>query len=510
MSQYDVVDRRPSRNARNARNARRVSAPNSNESKDGTKRGMSYVPHSHGSDKSGAERVFCGLATARPLPVGIVEREMHCRVSSDQRKCTDLFCFALLILTLAVWAGAAVFVIPRSNWRRLVYGTDSLGRTCGEGDWEDRKRLFFPTVQSDIQALQASAAASSTTSSSSVTDDGTALDVYTDLKTSVCVAECPLAGEVVCLNDFLANFSSPPDASVVEQCYGGPVDPRSPAGRHRNTYFMDNRTLCESCWVSSLNTTDVFFHCVQDKPVATSSVKRCTFPSNPDDPADPDHLDPDDPRCLVVHEVVSVATTSAADLAATTGIAALAGVDPVAQMLAAALTGLPGWCLDVINTYAVMLGVAPIISGLVCFLSLISIGRACICTKRGCACAAGSRAHGNDAAAGRRFCSGTSFFVWSFLCFGLVLALAVAALAWLKTGLFNLDAAAALLDNSTGGLEATISAALGGFKVNVTDLGLDLFAGSLSELSGVQVPSEADHPNSVLRNGTRVVALSSV
>lgn len=440
---HEIIDRRPAR--------RTQVAPT--ESRDSTVRGMSYVPHSHGA--ADAQRVFCGLAKVRPLPVSIVEREMHCRVTAEKRKCTDAACFVLLVVCLAFWAGAAVFVIPRADWRRVVYGSDSLGRVCGEGDWEQRKRRYFPSVKSDLQVLRAA------------DGDDAEVDVYNDL-VSVCVEECPSAGEVVCIDDFLLNMTSLPNASEVLQCYGGVEDPDSDSGAPRNEYYMDNYDFCSSCWVSAMNTTDVFFHCVEDQSVATTSVLRCTFPENPADVSDPEHLEPDDPRCLVVSETVVVNTERTAS-----------DDDPVSESLAAAITGLPGWCLDIINTYAVILAVAPTVAGLVCFLCIISIGRGC---KIGRCC------DRHDAFLSEtRFCSATSFFVWTFLVVGLIVAIGISGVAWLNTGLFSVDVAVEFLDNSSNVLEQSISSALGGFTVNVTDLGLDLFSGSLSELAGVQV-----------------------
>jgi hypothetical protein len=268
---------------------------------DSTRRGMRYVPHAHHAK---GKKLFGGLARARPLPVGIVEREMHCSVSSFDRKCTDSGCLAVLTLALLLWAGFAAFIIPRSDWRRIVYGSDSLGRTCGEGEWVDRTHVYFPNVQSDLQVLQAQAdaAASEAEAAAAVQLSSGDVDIYSDL-TSVCVRECPLSGSVVCLDSFLGGFDDLPNASTVAQCYGGvsAEDPgQSTAGVHRNAFFLANYEMCSSCWAVPLNTTDVFFHCVAQQSSAAATVRRCTFPENPDNTSDPEHLDPDDPLCLVV------------------------------------------------------------------------------------------------------------------------------------------------------------------------------------------------------------------
>jgi hypothetical protein len=190
--------------------------------------------------------------------------------------------------------------------------------------------------------------------------------------------------------------------------------------------------------------------------------------------------------------------------------------DPVADHIAAALVSLPGWCLDIINTWSVVLGIAPITSGLVSFLCLVSIGRAC--RLRGCAYNAnggssgvadgggaggggagdGSGGAGSCCSAGAagpdtQYCSATGFFTWTLVSLGLVVALVLTFFAWLRTGLFSVDVAIDLLANSSGALGSQISTALAGYTVNVTALGIDLFAGSsLAELAGVQVVVEDD------------------
>ena len=430
-----------------------MEASDEDVSTDSTKKGMTYVPHSHGT--RGARLVWGGLARARPLPVGIVEREMHCRVTAEQRKCTDTGCCVLLLLCLALWAGVAAFVIPRADWRRIVYGSDSLGRTCGQGMWGNKTRLFFPDVKGDLLALQSLAANGTSLSSSSSTIGTEGVDIYNDL-TSICVETCPMAGDVVCMDGFLedSSLTHPPNASEVEQCYGV------------NGIGTARASVCSSCWLSLFNTSDVFFHCISQPPVATSSLRRCTFPNNPENVSDPTHLEPDDDECLVISEVVTALSQSAS-----------LDVDPVSKMLSDAVSGLSGWCLDIINSYAVVLGIAPLLSGLVSFLCIISIGRSCkVCRKID-----------EVVLVGTVYCGGSAFFVWTMLGFGLLFALMVTALAWLHTGLFSLDIAADFLDNSSTALEATVAAALGGFSVNVSDPNFGLFAGSLGELTGVQV-----------------------
>jgi len=64
-------------------------------------------------------------------------------LDDSQRKCHDVLCFVLFII---FWIGMFIIAgisINAGDPKRLLYGVNYQGDTCGNGDYSDQKRIVY-------------------------------------------------------------------------------------------------------------------------------------------------------------------------------------------------------------------------------------------------------------------------------------------------------------------------------------------------------------------------------
>jgi len=164
------------------------------------------------------------------------ELELVPPVPISYRKCTDclfLIIFILYCIGILIIGGIA---FENGNPNRLVYGSDYLGRVCGEGNKSGEPYLVYPRVYQDV------------------VEAGTALSV--DFF-ALCASTCPVGGQVVCDDTgaaLVAALMSSKNASyfdITEACLNND-------GLDAGCY---NSLIYSHCWETLFNTTSVLFHC---------------------------------------------------------------------------------------------------------------------------------------------------------------------------------------------------------------------------------------------------------
>jgi choline transporter-like protein 2/4/5 len=175
------------------------------------------------------------------------------------RKCTDVLC---LLFFLAFWVGMIVIAAigyKNGEPKRLIYGTDWMGRTCGvkadasDGiaayDLTDYPYLMYPRVAEDLVALEASGA--------SLTDSSNLKKFF-----GVCVTECPMP----------SNSSSALYVHAYEDYtkYPEPVSTDS-----SNAGFTDEYVDAGSPWRVQMDTTEVLYRCMELSKIDVTESARC-------------------------------------------------------------------------------------------------------------------------------------------------------------------------------------------------------------------------------------------
>lgn len=189
------------------------------------------------------------------------------------RKCTDVL-FTLLFF--GFWVGMVVIAAvgyKNGEPKRLIYGSDWMGRTCGikagargdvpAYDLTAYRFLMYPRLGEDVLALERSGGAKSI----SFIDTSALKKFY-----GVCVAECPMTNKsasgvyVHAYTDYAANkepvssLSASSGASVEDEAAGSP-------------------------WKISVDTTDVLFRCLELSKIEVHVVARCADECSKDEDA---------------------------------------------------------------------------------------------------------------------------------------------------------------------------------------------------------------------------------
>lgn len=179
----------------------------------------------------------------------------------DNRKCTDVF---FLLLFLVFWIGMVIIAgvgYKNGEPKRLIYGTDWMGRTCGiqavangdvpAYDLTEYPYLIYPRLSEDLLALQMDA------SSISFMDRSMLKKFY-----GVCISHCPMTNEsatgvyVHAYTDYAANkepvssLNTSKGASVEDEGAGSP-------------------------WKISVDTTEVLNRCMELSKIEVHVIARC-------------------------------------------------------------------------------------------------------------------------------------------------------------------------------------------------------------------------------------------
>uniref|UniRef100_K3WN71 Choline transporter-like protein n=1 Tax=Globisporangium ultimum (strain ATCC 200006 / CBS 805.95 / DAOM BR144) TaxID=431595 RepID=K3WN71_GLOUD len=192
----------------------------------------------------------------------------------DNRKCTDILFFLLFIL---FWVGMIIIAAvgyQNGEPKRLIYGTDWMGRTCGVKadasgsipayDLTDYKYLIYPRLGEDLLALELQ---SGGVSSISLTDTSALKKFY-----GVCVPKCPMTNDSItgvyvhAYKDY--NVHTDP-VNALDTSLGATIEDES-AG---------------SPWKLMMDTTEVLYRCMELSKIEVSMLARCADDCAPDEEA---------------------------------------------------------------------------------------------------------------------------------------------------------------------------------------------------------------------------------
>ncbi|GMF45461.1 unnamed protein product [Phytophthora fragariaefolia] len=198
---------------------------------------------------------------------------------AGSRKCRDVLC---VLLFAAFWIGmitiAAIGFI-HGEPKRLLYGSDYNGTTCGTGKHEGRTLTFYPRITQDLLEQ-------SSNPSLSAKD----FSFY-----GVCVSSCPEAGSYICNYEAEAEILS--DTSLTTDVAR---EKERKARATTITVLPSNR----ECWLVALPSEQVFYRCLQIVEANSTSVEKCMVPGDKPEYYD-DNGVPND-KC----EIKRVVTTS--------------------------------------------------------------------------------------------------------------------------------------------------------------------------------------------------------
>ena len=228
----------------------------------------------------------CGLCTdeyKKKRPVGTQFSE------KKERKVTDMCCLLIFIVTMVLWIAIGIFATQAGEPKRLIYGRDLTGDLCSQAPNENKNFLYYPRLNEDLLESLSELGTDWEGLQNAILTGG--LDLLTKIKlTGVCVERCPFEGEVVCTRDYLESkgVTRPEELNEyndISRC------------RTETMFPYTNERLCSSCWVTPLNTTEIFYRCLEIVLESRYQTERCVNPAY--DPDDPDvEMSPDDPRCM--------------------------------------------------------------------------------------------------------------------------------------------------------------------------------------------------------------------
>jgi len=190
-------------------------------------------------------------------------------IKLEGRGCTDVFCCVLFVL---FWIGMLVvasIAFANGDAKRLLYGTDYNGNTCGDPEvgLDGKFRIVYPRTNEDL-LLNMQGGKMNFANMNPL-----------DFKFyGICVEKCPLSREVVCNYGITENIGAWVDADTAEEkntvlanCWGN-----------------DDPDYCQSvldnCWVSPADQASTMYRCVPKYVVVDHADQpKCLFPENWDE-----------------------------------------------------------------------------------------------------------------------------------------------------------------------------------------------------------------------------------
>lgn len=172
---------------------------------------------------------------------------------ASTRKCRDCFCTLLFVV---FWIGMIVVAIVglvNGQPKRLLYGVDYNGTTCGTGDLEAKPLTFYPRMSEDLLEQSMN---SSLTSPMDYSFYG------------VCVAACPLPTTYFCNYELEAKIQQ--DKSLTTDVA------REAARKAEASKLFGTR----GCWFVALASKQVFYRCIQMTESTSTAVETCVFPAD--------------------------------------------------------------------------------------------------------------------------------------------------------------------------------------------------------------------------------------
>ncbi|KAG7401301.1 hypothetical protein PHYBOEH_002105 [Phytophthora boehmeriae] len=145
--------------------------------------------------------------------------------------------------------------------KRLLYGTDYNGTTCGTGKRENQPLTYYPRISQDLLEQAKNPALSSTDFS-----------FY-----GVCVARCPTAGTYICNYEAEAAIES--DSSLTTE----EAREKERKWRARNPLTL---SINRECWLVAIPSEQVFYRCLPLTESNSTSIEKCVVPGD-----EPDYYD---------------------------------------------------------------------------------------------------------------------------------------------------------------------------------------------------------------------------
>jgi len=342
----------------------------------------------------------CSCDPEREQPDDILERAMHFEVNTKDRKCTDCYCCIVYLVFLAIWVGVFGIAIYFGNIYSLTYGRDHQNLLCGvdhnrsyawwsppEDDWGltnthnfiGKKYVYYPRLKDDLFAYALNLGTS--LGKMQITDFSYQQLLNITL-TGVCVKECPRYGAVICTNNYELKTRQAyrdtygkhcnenidgqcvPSNNAVAKCTGK----ESFGGLIKNLYYYQNQELCANCWVTPINTTEIFFRCLEIIWTKKTKTEKCIWPENKrtvngvvEDilPGDPAYILAKDDECITKQVFDNdFSEQPAYD-------------NPVAELLGDSLATMQGWITDAWHSYYVILVCGCVLAMIVGFIWIL-------------------------------------------------------------------------------------------------------------------------------------------
>ncbi|TYZ65010.1 hypothetical protein PybrP1_004108 [[Pythium] brassicae (nom. inval.)] len=172
---------------------------------------------------------------------------------ASNRKCRDCFC---CLLFLVFWVGMLVVAavgLVSGQPKRLLYGSDYNGTTCGTGAMESKPLTFYPRMSEDLLEQATASPGSSPTDFS----------FY-----GVCVTECPLEYSYFCNYELEAKIGADTALTTAAE--------RDRAREKEAKKLLGPR----GCWFVAMKSQKVFYRCIQMTESTSTAVETCIFPAD--------------------------------------------------------------------------------------------------------------------------------------------------------------------------------------------------------------------------------------
>ena len=158
----------------------------------------------------------------------------------NQRSCTDCLCLLIFIAFLSGIGFIFIFAAVTGDWNAYLYPADYGGNRCGQGDFKNRTKGFFPRIGLDLMEQ-----------TDIIYTQPWKIKLYT-----LCVATCPGTFDIsspLIIRDYLWN-----PASQMTQNFGDGT---------------------QQDWVAVLPTVDTLNRCIPRTEATTNEVEMCAYPA---------------------------------------------------------------------------------------------------------------------------------------------------------------------------------------------------------------------------------------
>ncbi|KAF1772387.1 Choline transporter-like [Phytophthora cactorum] len=174
---------------------------------------------------------------------------------ASSRKCRDVLCALFYAVFWVGMIAIAAVGFMHGEPKRLLYGSDYNGTTCGTGKHQDQPLTFYPRITQDLLEQA---------SNPSLSPED--FSFY-----GVCVATCPDAGTYICNYEAEAEIQSDTSLKTDEE--------RQEERKSRATNLMVLPSE-KQCWLVALPSEQVFYRCLQITELNSTSVEKCVVPGD--------------------------------------------------------------------------------------------------------------------------------------------------------------------------------------------------------------------------------------